>query len=60
MTFDAVKGKVLPESSKEIVVTYKSNIVHQVDSVFKVVIRGGLVINVPFHAESVAPKISVI
>lgn len=27
---------------------------------FKVVIRGGLIINVPFHAESVAPKISIL
>lgn len=41
-------------------VTYKSNVIHEVNSSFKVVIRGGLIINVPFHAESVAPKISVV
>lgn len=41
-------------------VTYKSNIIHEVNMSFKVIIRGGLIINVPFHAESVAPKISVL
>ena len=52
-----MKGKLPPESSKEISVTYKSSIIQQVDSCFKINIRGGLTINVPIIAESVAPNI---
>ena len=37
--------------------TYKSSIIQQVDSFFKINIRGGLTINIPVTAESVAPNI---
>lgn len=52
-----MKGKLPPESSKEITITYKSSIIQQVESFFKINIRGGLTINVPIVAESVAPNI---
>lgn len=57
MFFDIMKGKLPPESSKEISVTYKSSIIQQVESSFKIKVRGGLTINVPIIAESVAPNI---
>ena len=38
-------------------VTYKSSIIQQIDSFFKINIRAGLTINVPVQAESVAPNI---
>lgn len=60
LQFDSIKGKVLPESSKEIMVTYRNNAIQQINTSFKVIIRGGLIINMPIHAESVAPKISVL
>lgn len=41
-------------------VTYQSNQIHDVNLFFKVIIRGGLVINVPFTAESIAPKINIV
>ena len=39
--------------------TYKSNLIKSIESSFKINIRGGLTINVPISAESVAPNIKV-
>ncbi len=57
--FDIMKGKLPPESSKEISITYKSSVIQQLESSFKINIRGGLTINIPIVAESVAPNISL-
>ncbi len=34
--------------------------IHTLNAAFKVVIRGGLVINVPISAESIAPDVSIL
>jgi hypothetical protein len=40
---------------KDITATYRSTLLHNLLSNFQILIRGGLIINVPIQAESVAP-----
>jgi hypothetical protein len=55
-----VKGKIPPEGAKEITATYRSTLLHTLLSNFQILIRGGLIINVPIQAESVAPEVSIV
>jgi hypothetical protein len=55
-----VKGRIPPEGSKEITVTYRSTLIHCLISNFQILVRGGLIINVPIQAESIAPDVSII
>ncbi len=45
-----MKGRVPPEGAKDITITYKSNLLHSLTSNFQILIRGGLIINVPIQA----------
>ena len=55
-----MKGRIPSEGSKEITVTYRSGIIHNISSAFKVLFKGGLIINVPVNAESIAPEIGIL
>ena len=41
-------------------IAYRSGVIHNVSSSFKVLIKGGLVIHVPVYVESIAPDISIL
>jgi hypothetical protein len=60
LTFDCVRGRIPPEGTKEITATYRSSIIHNLSTSFKVLIKGGLVINVPISAESIAPEVCIL